>query len=128
MEKLVKVLLVEDNDTDAFITTRMLKNVHSNCNIHRVNNGQQALEYMLDASHSKPDLIITDLNMPIMDGKQMLDRILKDQGLRDINVAVLTSSGNYEDIDACMASGAKTCIEKPLNQFITRELIDALAS
>ncbi len=127
MEKLLNILLVEDNDTDAFITTHMLKNVHEDCKITRVKNGKQALEYMLDPQNSKPDLIITDLNMPVMSGKQMLERILKNDNLRDIEVAVLTSSGNYEDIDDCLASGAKTCIEKPLNQFITKELIETFA-
>lgn len=127
MNKSIKVLLVEDCDTDAFITTHMLKSVHKDCDIKRVYNGQQALEYMLNPENSRPDLIITDLNMPIMSGKQMLKKIVSNDKLRDIGVAVLTSSGNYTDIDECLASGAKTCIEKPLNPFITKQLMQTMA-
>ncbi|MEL7002308.1 MAG: response regulator [Bacteroidota bacterium] len=126
MDQSINILLVEDSDTDAFIASRMIMSVYKNCNIDHVYNGKQALEYMFSEENPKPDLIITDLNMPVMNGQQMLVNISNTESLSNIKVAVVTSSGHMDDIDQCMASGANRCIEKPLSQEVTRELIESL--
>lgn len=128
MDKQINILLVEDSEADAFIASHMLKNVYTACEITRVYNGKQALEYMLNTENTKPDLILTDLNMPVMNGRQMLEHISSNDNLCDIYVAVLTSSGHSNDITECLTSGARKCIEKPLNPTSTKELLASLIS
>lgn len=128
MDKQINILLVEDSEADAFIASHMLRNTHKNCNIIHVYNGKQALEYMLGSDGPKPDLILTDLNMPVMNGKKMLENISENDSLSDIYVAVLTSSGHSLDIDQCLTYGARKCIEKPLNPRSTEELFGELVS
>lgn len=97
----VKVLLVEDNLADV----RLVQNILSGCRfpvqIRVAVDGEEALDVLRHSSIFKgredPDLILLDLNLPKIDGQQVLAAVKGDQGLRHIPVLILTGSANEED-------------------------------
>lgn len=117
------ILIAEDSDDDyeatlrAFKTTGNLKNP-----LHRCEDGQEALDYLFregkysdPKSSPRPGIILLDLNMPGVDGREVLKRVKGDDALCDIPVVVLTTSDDKKDIDACYHAGANTYIHKPVD-------------
>lgn len=114
------ILLVEDNPADVKITQRALRESGLPVDLIVVRDGQEAVEYLLrQGSHSdaanwrSPDLILLDLNLPRMSGKEVLERLRSTPGLRVVPVVVLTTSRRQEDVQQMYAAGANTYIEKP---------------
>jgi len=110
---------VEDDEIDAFVSDAILRRHFSDFEITRATNGQEALRHL---ENHNPDLIILDLNMPVMNGRQFLEKSLQIRHLRDIKVAVLTSSGNSDDKSECSRYGVKDYFVKPMSPAITKEL------
>lgn len=121
----VEILLVEDNPGDVRLTIEALKEgkVRNRLNVAR--DGVEALEYLKregpfrDAT--RPDLVLLDLNLPKMDGREVLAAIKADESLRRIPVVVLTTSKAEEDVLRSYALHANCYITKPvdLDQFIS---------
>ena len=118
-DKIIEVLLVEDNETDAELTLGALKQGKLANSIHHVKDGEEAMRYLLrqgEFSESvRPDLILLDLNMPKMDGREVLDRIRKDESLKQIPVVVLTTSSHDKDIHESDGLAADNYIVKPVD-------------
>lgn len=120
MKPIHAILLVEDNPADVKITQRALKESTFPVELLVVRDGQEAVDYLLrrgphagDAAWRSPDLILLDVNLPRLNGRQVLERIRATPGLRSVPVVVLTTSGREEDIREMYAAGANTYIEKP---------------
>lgn len=118
----IHILLVEDNQDDYEATVRSLKKNHFMNPVKWCQNGQEALDYLLkegayldDPEVRRPDLILLDLNMPGVDGRQVLQRIKNIENLRSIPVVVLTTSKDVRDIESCYEIGASTYIQKPVS-------------
>jgi two-component system response regulator len=114
------ILLVEDNPADVKITQRALRESAVPVDLFVVRDGQEAVDYLLrEGSHAEdpgwrsPDLILLDLNLPRLTGRQVLDRIRATPALRTVPVIVLTTSHRPEDIQEMYAAGANTYIAKP---------------
>lgn len=119
---LASILLVEDNQDDYEATLRSLKKNHLMNPVHWCRNGQDALDYLnkrgvyaKDRSVNRPSLVLLDLNMPGIDGRQVLQKIKSDLKLRSIPVVILTTSADSKDIDQCYSIGASTYIQKPVS-------------
>jgi len=118
------ILLVEDNPGDVVITEEALLEgkVHSRLSV--VEDGVEALAFLRRegqyARSPKPDLILLDLNLPRMDGRELLAEIKADEKLRRIPVVVLTTSKAEEDILRTYDLHANCYISKPvgMEQFI----------
>ena len=122
MAEPIHILLVEDNQDDYEATVRSLKKNHFMNPVHWCKNGQEALDYLFrqsdkanDPDVKTPDLVLLDLNMPGVDGRQVLKRLKDDAGLCSIPVVILTTSKDAQDIDACYKIGASTYIQKPVS-------------
>lgn len=87
--------------------------------------GHRALE-VLRGPDPEPDLILLDLNLPGLDGWQVLDAIKSDEGLRALPVVVLTTSRRDEDIAQAYQSGANSYIQKPEDYPAYSELVSLL--
>ena len=114
------ILLVEDNPADVKITQRALKESGLPVDLIVVRDGQEAVDYLLrQGVHDGalnwriPDLILLDLNLPGMNGRDVLERMRGTPALRTSPVVVLTTSRRQEDVELMYASGANTYIEKP---------------
>jgi two-component system, response regulator len=121
--KTVEVLLVEDNMSDAELTIRELKKHHLANNLVHVINGEEALEFVFGtgrfkeerASKINPKLILLDIQMPKVNGIEVLERIKSDAKTKTIPVVILTSSKEHPDIEKCYKLGANSYIVKPVN-------------
>ncbi|MFZ1933639.1 MAG: response regulator [Thermoguttaceae bacterium] len=114
----IQILLVEDNEADARLATEALKAAKvANC-IHVVHDGVEALGYLRRqgayATAPRPDLILLDLNLPRMNGRQVLVEVKSDPDLRNIPVVVLTSSSDEENVVKSYDLHANCYIVKPV--------------
>lgn len=91
------ILLVEDDRVDAMTVSRALKDINVTNDLQVVNNGEEALAYLDDASNDKPCIILLDLNMPKMNGIEFLKIVKENKEWRMIPVVVLTTSKNEQD-------------------------------
>ena len=114
------ILLVEDNSADVKITQRALRETGLPAELIVVRDGQEAVNYLLrqgsfesDPRWHQPDLILLDLNLPRLTGREVLERIRASAALRATPVVVLTTSRLDRDVRDMYSAGAKTYIEKP---------------
>jgi CheY-like chemotaxis protein len=115
------ILLVEDDPGDQELTRRALEDDIVRTNLRIVNDGKEALDYLhregtfTDPEDSpRPDLILLDLNMPRVDGRQVLEQIREDPDISRIPVIALTTSDEEEDVLRSYALGCKSFIKKPV--------------
>lgn len=119
----IDILLVEDNPADVRLTKETLKEEKVRSNLHVVSDGEEALQFLRrEGKYQKavrPDLILLDLNLPKIDGREVLKEIKTDDKLKSIPVVVLTVSKAEEDIVRSYNLHANCYITKPvdLNQF-----------
>jgi CheY-like chemotaxis protein len=114
------ILLVEDDPADAALVIRATRDSKVLCDIHHVRDGREALDYLFRrgeqfANAPRPDLILLDLNMPRMDGREVLKDLKEDTDLRTIPVVVLTTSDMERDIEASYDLGANSFVTKPID-------------
>lgn len=118
--KAFEVLLVEDEEADAYLVKKAFKDSCILINIHHVLDGVEALEYLRSNDVPQPNLILLDLNMPRMNGREFLGEMKRDEMLQHIPVVVLTTSDVEGDIVTTYQLGASGFITKPvdLTQFM----------
>ena len=109
------ILLVEDDDADAMLICEALLEHAAARTVKRVQDGEAALEWLRDPEHSRPDLIVLDLNMPRMNGKELLATLKSDDALKMIPTVVLTTSGAPEDVSGAYQRHANAYVTKPVN-------------
>ena len=129
-DKVIDILLVEDSETDAELTLQALKQGKLENTVHHVKDGVEAMQFLRKegdfAGAKRPDLILLDLNMPRLDGREVLKQIREDESLKVIPVVVLTTSSHDKDILETYGLTANSYIVKPvdLNSFF--EVIRAI--
>jgi CheY-like chemotaxis protein len=117
------ILLVEDDDTDAFIARTLLMRQDPNLEIERLNHGLEAQRY-LDEREYMPALIILDLNMPFLNGREFLKELRGTPEGQECEVVVLSSSENKSDLQQCTELGVKNYFIKPLTLDMANKIID----
>jgi CheY-like chemotaxis protein len=114
------ILLVEDNPADVQLIQRTLREGPGTVELVCFADGQQAVDYLLrpetggnGGDRRAPDLILLDMHLPGLPGREVLERLRAAPQFRGVPVVVLTASGQTEDVRAMYAAGANTYIEKP---------------
>jgi two-component system, chemotaxis family, response regulator Rcp1 len=119
VSKIFEILLVEDNAGDVRLTQEALSHSKIPSRLNYVVDGEQAISYLTKngvfKDSTKPDLIILDLNLPKIDGREVLGKIKNNPDLSMIPVVVLTTSSAEQDIKQSYALHANCFITKPLN-------------
>jgi two-component system response regulator len=121
----IEILLVEDNPGDARLTREAFKDSKLNNKLYVVEDGVDALSFLRNerqfADAPRPDIILLDLNLPRMSGRELLEIIKADDVLKTIPVVVLTTSDDERDIFMSYSLHANCYITKPvdMNQFVT---------
>jgi len=117
--KEVQILLVEDNEGDILLTLEAFKELKVKNSVAVVKDGAEAIDFLKKqgqyAESQVPHLILLDINMPRLNGIEVLDFIKKDENLKRIPVVMLTTSSSEEDIAECYAKSANCFITKPLD-------------
>lgn len=114
----VRILVVDDDPGDVLMIEEALADSGVQKSIDVVNDGQEAMEFLrregrhIDAL--RPDMILLDLNMPRMDGRQVLNQVKNDESLRTIPIVVLTTSNADSDILGSYTLQANAYVTKPI--------------
>lgn len=125
MKKISGILLIDDDETTNFLNQRLLDRLQITDHVHTFVNGKQAFDYLYNVSNNnyekespeyfKPELIFLDINMPVMDGFELLDLYerLNPEFRKGIVMVVLTTSTHPQDTDA---------VDKYAAEYITKPL------
>jgi two-component system response regulator len=118
----VEILLVEDNPRDAELTTRALQKHHLANRLFTVEDGAEALDFILCRGKYKdrdlanlPKVVLLDLKLPKVDGLEVLRVLKQDERTRSIPVVIVTSSREDPDIKTAYALGANSYVVKPVD-------------
>jgi chemotaxis family two-component system response regulator Rcp1 len=114
----ITVLMVEDDPDDVYLTREALRASRLRMNLDVVSDGVEAMQYLRGepgGAQRRPHLVLLDLNLPRMDGREVLLHIKEDPLLTDIPVVILTTSKAEEDIAASYRQHANCYISKPVD-------------
>ena len=119
----VEVLLVEDSMVDAELTIRDLQKHNMANNLVHVKNGKDALDFIFATGkyagerdmQFSPKIVLLDIQMPKVNGIEVLQKIKGDSRTRAVPVVILTSSKEHPDVQKCYDLGANSYIVKPVN-------------
>lgn len=128
--KPLEILMVEDNRGDVILAKTAFKANKSNCNISVASNGVEGLDYLENlqnkANAEKTDLILVDINMPCMDGKEFLKVVKSDDRFRHIPVIMFSSSDAQSDIDDCYRAHANSYVIKPCGVHAMKQVAQGI--
>lgn len=115
----IVLVMVDDDEDDCLLVEAALFEAYLKCDFYCVKDGLEVMDYLLRRgryqnpdSSPRPDIILLDLNLPGMNGREVLQKLKGDQRFRSIPVIVLTTSNHEEDIAFCYDIGANTYIVK----------------
>jgi CheY-like chemotaxis protein len=115
----IQVLLVEDDPGDVLMTREAFQDYKVHNQLHVVNDGEQAMAFLRQegeyAGLPRPDLVLLDLNLPRMDGREVLQAIKSDPELSSIPVVVLTTSEAEDDVLRSYSLHANAYVTKPVD-------------
>lgn len=136
MKKLDKVLLVDDDPASNYLTQMLLEELEIASRIFTSKNGKEALQFLEnqclfvtnESEDCCPDLILLDINMPVMDGFEFLEKFeaLSHERNKTIHVVLLTTSTNYKDIERAKQYRILSFLEKPLTEEKIIQIVDAI--
>jgi len=125
----LSILLVEDNEDDRFLTTRMIRKLPLDLTIETAKNGDDALKRIMSDAGGKlklPSLILLDLQLPKIDGIKFLASIRQRYNEKELPVIILSSSDNRSDIAICRELGINGYLSKPLESSHLQLLLNNL--
>jgi CheY-like chemotaxis protein len=132
VEQSVTILLVEDDPGHARLIERNVRRAHITNAIVTLSDGQQAIDYLFKehtyagATHSLPLLLLLDVNLPGLDGTQVLARLKADERTRHMPVIILTTTEEPYEIERCYALGCNIYLTKPVEYAQFAEAIRKL--
>jgi len=127
------ILLVEDNPNDEVLFTELCQNISQDIEVHSAAHGREALDYLDQAAAGtprfpRPDLILLDLNMPVMDGHTFLEEAKRQDSSRLIPIIALTSSVRETDIQRSYQNYASGYLVKPSTFDDMKALLQVVTS
>ena len=117
----VAILLVEDDPGHARLIEKNLRRSKITNKVVTASDGQQALDYLFGegeyagSEHASPLLVLLDLNLPVLDGYQVLKRMKGDERTRCIPVIILTTTDDAREVSRCYELGCNVYITKPVD-------------
>jgi CheY-like chemotaxis protein len=128
------LLVVEDSNDDFKMLQRLMHRMAVRNPIYRCTNGDDALDFLYQrgnyrdmtvASPQRPSVILLDLNLPGIDGRDVLGQLKQDQSFREIPVVVFTTSPNPDDVELCYQKGANGYLIKPMDAEELQKTVQA---
>jgi len=133
VKKKFTILMAEDDMDDYHLLEDAINEIEADVDIRRVKDGGELIDYLLyrgdfekKENAPRPDIIVLDLNMPKIDGREALVTIKSNPELKFIPIIVFTTSKETDDICRCYESGASSYISKPKSYNELLEIVDNL--
>ena len=128
----MEILLLEDNPADTYLFLSILQSLSARLHVTAVDSGAQALDLLFQrgryAKSLRPDLIVLDLNVPILNGHEVLNVIKSNSVLRSIPVLVWSASAQPHDVKRAYDLGASTYLVKPMELEHMESMLTGLAA
>lgn len=126
----IEVLLVEDSPGDVRLTQEAFRDANDSIHLHVVSDGVEAMAFLRHegtyAHEPRPDIILLDLNLPRMDGREVLAHIKVDDSLKTIPTVILTTSDSEADIVKCYQLQANCYLSKPVQFEAFENLVKSI--
>lgn len=127
MDRLANILLVDDNPNDAdLFRIFLIEEDGIEMNLEVASSGDDALERLSSVDKPLPDIVLLDVNMPRLDGFEVLDDIRNNLGLQNLAVSMLSTSGDEFDIEQAFNNGANHYMLKPADYEQICRLVDEI--
>jgi len=117
------ILIADDDSADRLLFKEALEELELTPTVHTVNNGMELMAYLNDKNALIPHLIFLDLNMPRKNGLECLKEIRSNEKLKDVSIAIYSTSDNAIDINETFLNGANIYITKPNNFNMLKQLL-----
>lgn len=112
----IQIIIVDDNEIDRFVLKRSLEVYGIKCKVTEFNTPESAVEYFsLLNQESVPDMVITDMNMPVLNGYDVITAVRDNPALANLPIAAITSDPSMYDPHKALSLGANVFLGKPLN-------------
>lgn len=115
------LLVAEDSDEDFAVFQRFMRRFNVQNPIYRCSDGDEVLDYLYQEGEyeseidaPRPSVILLDLNLPGLDGRELLKKIKQDESFKKIPIIVFTTSSNPDDVELCYQRGANGYLIKPV--------------
>jgi CheY-like chemotaxis protein len=115
-DKPLHVLLADDDEDDRLFFKEAIDDIKMKTRVTTLNDGVELMEFLLQPNTVLPDIIFLDLNMPRKNGMQCLEEIRNNNILKELTIAIYSTSGAEKDIEETFVKGANVYIKKP-NDF-----------
>jgi two-component system, chemotaxis family, response regulator Rcp1 len=129
-DRLTEVLLVEDSPGDVRLTQEAFHDANQSIHLHVATDGVEAMAFLrregVHVDAPRPDIILLDLNLPKMDGREVLDHIKKDDNLKTIPIVILTTSEAEADIVKSYQLRANCYLSKPVQLDAFEALVKSI--
>ncbi|HYG50772.1 MAG TPA: response regulator [Flavobacteriales bacterium] len=119
----LNILLADDDEDDRLLFKDAFDEIKIKTNVHMVNDGVQLMHYLNNPDQNLPDIVFLDLNMPLKNGFECLAEIRGAKRLKDISIAIYSTSGSEEDIEETFVKGANVYIKKPNDFAILKKIL-----
>ena len=123
-----KIVLVEDNPADALLAEIALKNINFDCELIHFSNGMDFVQALSKGLADQIYLILLDLNMPLMNGWEVLEFLQVDESFKKLPVVVFSCSAASHDVASCYALGANAFVRKPTDLDTFDEIMASIIS
>lgn len=121
---LLNIILADDDEDDRMLFSEALEEISTETTLSLFKHGQELLDYLCQPNIQLPNLIFLDLNMPIKNGMQCLSEIRSNPQLKDLPVAIYSTSSSEKDIEDSFSNGANIYINKPNSFTKLREMVE----
>ena len=118
----LKILLADDDEDDRVFFKEAFQEIRVKTRVSTVNDGLQLMNYLNNPDNPLPNVVFLDLNMPVKSGLECLDEIRKNPLLRNLAIAIYSTSSSEENIEEAFVKGANIYIKKP-NDFSVLKVI-----
>jgi CheY-like chemotaxis protein len=122
--KVMKIALADDDSDDRMLFEEAIDDIKIATELSLFVDGKQLMDHLLQTEMTLPEIVFLDLNMPIKNGMQCLKEIRRDKRLRDLCVAIYSTSSSERDIEETFVQGANIYINKPNSYGALKKAIE----
>lgn len=118
------ILLADDDESDRVLFKEAFSELTIKTIVNTTNNGIELMAYLADENSKLPDIIFLDLNMPRKNGLECLKEIRSNEKLKDISIAIYSTSADEKDMEETFINGANVYITKPNDYNILKQVLE----